>query len=724
MLPGRMGQANRQIPAKMMMKSPTEKLLDRRRPAFHVKKHSLVFKNDTYETEEETQRNTNLFGEEVFPRTRSQKMRPKRPFPSQLQGPFESLENNQRGGKSIFYDDLDSSVKPDTREHNSKNKSSRRDFVDTFCENTFRQKSKKKQQFTFKKSNKFWHRGNSNPQLLSLDSKEINNFRASENSDQLLTSKRDGSRQKGEVYDNIVLSIRNISQSRSSRTSINRETLRSHRRLRLKENIGLDLSVNKNTHSNLYHRIQQEQKQETRLSGNKFSFEAKKESERSQQSMRQIQKARSVSHSKQQKKFKSKESWKMQRQSRSQNKANVNVSDYLKVEKKKGVKLNKRRKKKLSIETKNAHIVNQTWNMNNNKRRSEEFVTKNNFTFKSKKKIIYEGFGIQSKKPHFKKNVKDMRPNFTNGIISKKPQELLNRTLNLHFQKQTSQMMPEMISKTLETDHFQSMSKTRQRFYSNTYEQSEKNNQIQLQKNKILMIGNKNENNIILSIKDLTPKHKFGNSKKQDLKRLLLSNDKSTPCFEKCLSTKSIHKTPKVRPKKLFKSNKKTCFKSKQSKMLKDSAKNLISQNQKPANLIVYSRSKKKKNQTSISRNNFGTIKKRTSNERNQILFNNSKNKKGINSKRISSMLQNVEQSNKEIYSRLKQFENDYRNLTTGPNINKNKPSSYNPSFLIKKDVFPKNFEKEIEKINLDFQKKTKKQKKKDHLILFIEKLI
>ena len=141
------------------------------------------------------------------------------------------------------------------------------------------------------------------------------------------------------------------------------------------------------------------------------------------------------------------------------------------------------------------------------------------------------------------------------------------------------------------------MSKTRQKFYSNTYEDSGKKIK---EKSKIHMSPSKiavrrNEKSIILSIKDLTPKHKMDHSKKRDLKRLLLSGDKSTPCFEKCLSTKSIHKTPKVKPKKLFKSNKKTCFQNHQSKMLKESANKMISQQQKNCNFIVYSRSKKKK---------------------------------------------------------------------------------------------------------------------------------
>ena len=653
-----LSRPKRDTSPKKLSKSPTEKLLDHRLPTFHIKKHSLVFKN---ESEEETQRHH-----------------------------VESREKNKRG-RSIFYDDLESSKKKSTNEHNSRKKSSKKDFVDTFCENTFRQKSKK-QQFTFKKSTQLWAKS-SNPKLLSLDSREINNFRSSENSDKLLTSKREGSKQrKGEVYDNIVLSIRDISQSRSSRTSINRDTLRSHRRLKIKDQEGFgnnslfekickeeaELYGHKHAQKRLG-LVPKEQKRGNRNEvikvGNRFSFEGKRESEKSKRSSRSG-------------------SWRNNfLMGNRKNSRNVNVSDYLKIEKKKDVKLEKKRKKKLSIETRNPHIGNQTWN--SHKRLSEEFVTKNNFTFKSKKKIIYDEFGAGNKGISGKKRkIRDMRPNFVNtakNIGVRSPSEMISKYL------------PDSMSKTLENDQLRGISKTRERFFSTTYENSEKRNMGVKKKESLSHVDCSRWNNtgksIILSIKDLTPKQNQSmHMKKQQLKKLLLSNDKSTPCFEKCLSTKSIQKTPKIRPKQLFKSTKKM---RKQVHSLKESAQKMISNDPKPINLIVYSRSKKKQE----AQRNFGTIKKRTSRERLNL------KKKGIHSKRISSMLQNVEQSNKEIYSRLKQFENDYRNLTTGSA----KPGIYNPSFLVKKDVFPKHFEREIEKINLDFQKKEKGSKETLH---------
>jgi hypothetical protein len=489
---------------------------------------------------------------------------------------------------------------------------------------------------------------------------------------------------------------------------MNRDTLRSHRRMKLKDKDMINPKSIERPNSSFYNRIRQEgvdmgiyQNDRYQLEknyqsnlikndkvvsnnggGNRFSFEAQKDSEKS----RKNQSNRSSS-------------WRNNFLNKERH-SNVNVSDYLKIGKKKEPKLIKKRKKKLSIETKNPHLGNQTWNMNSHKRLSEEFVTKNNFTFKSKKKIVYEGFGESKPKSHKKRIIKDMRPNFMNTTKIKKGV--------LSPSKAFGKYLPESMSKTLESDQLRMIGKTRERFYSTTYEKSEK----RIKKNKKESLShvdssnwNKEGKSIILSIKDLTPKQNHSmNMKKQQLKKLLLSNDKSTPCFEKCLSTKSIQKSPKIHPKQLFKSSKKTSF-PKQSQMLKESAKKLVSLQQRPMNVIVYSRSKKK-NEGSMR--NMGTIKKRPSKDRQNFKRPN----KGIHSKRISSMLQNVEQSNKEIYSRLKQFENDYRNLTTS---NNSKPGFYNPSFLVKKDVFPKTFEKEIEKINLDFQKKENGSKETLH---------
>ena len=717
-------------PRKGLTKSPTEKLLKGRAPSFHVKKHSLVFRNETETEEEETQRQrTTARMEESFLRQARGGVLQNRQFLFQRNEPDRESRSGKKRG--IFYDDPDSSNKDELQP--SKPKSSQKNFVDTFCENTFRQQSKKKQQFTFKKSTAQWLKANGTTQLLSLDSREINNFRSSDNSDKLLTSKRNDSKNGGrrEVYDNIVLSIRDISQSRSSRTSRNRDTLRSHRRLKFKENINREFSSRNprgGESGDLYQRIRREESQLRRLNGNKFSFEAAKESGRSSRS----QQTKSVSCVRSGRVSRRREGFAGQSSSFHQPRRNVNVSDYLKVEKKKEPRVLRKRKKKLSIETKNPHLVNQTWNMDSYPRLSEDFVPKNNFTFKSKKKIKYENID-QTLKPKSQKTVTDMRPNLAKATrphpfdFSKTlaPGQLKPMPLSREF--------PETMTKTLEADmiNLQNMGRTRQRFYSSTYERSadlqeKRKKRLNASEQEPKMVSPlkqllkgkgrpRQEGSIILSIKDLTPKNTNSvNLRKQDLKRLLLSNDKSTPCFERCLSTKSIHKTPKVRPKKLFKSNKKMSFRNAQGHFLKESASKLVEGSSKPSNVIVYSRSKKKRNKCSISRNDFETIKKRTSNERASIKPQKPQApapKKGIHSKRISSMLQNVEQSNKEIYSRLKQFENDYRNLTS----NKGRTHTvYNPSFRLQKDVFPRNFDKEIEKINLDFRKKERSTEKKD----------
>lgn len=636
---------------KTLHRSPTEKLLDQRLPTFHIKKHSLVFKN---ESEEETRR--------------------------QHPNKKEPREGPHKQSKSIFYEDLESSKKGGTSEADSKQKSSRKNFVDTFCENTFRQKSKK-QQFTFKKSNRTWNR-DTNSHLLSLDSREINNFRSSENSDKLLTSKREagGGNAKG-VYDNIVLSIRDISNSRSSRTSINRDTLRSHHRLKLRENVEFDFCVNKNAFSSGSQKMGPRE-EIGEINGNKFSFEANKENEPIR--VETETGTRNAS---------SRSGLRKEKQGDQRNLSNRNKKRETVVnERKRSPRLEKKRKKKLSIETKNPHLGNQTWNMNSHKRLSEEFVAKNNFTFKSKKKIIYEGFGNNLAKSGAERKVKDMRPNFADH--ARNPQLGYTRHV-LSLPKRRTGRASNLMTHTLEMDPPDDSAKTRERFYSINCEKSGRKGKVQprpkLGPRAFVKEPFEAEKNIILSIKDLTPKHnRTGHVRKQNLKRLLLSNEKSTPCFEKCLSTKSIQKTPKVKPKQLFKSTKKISLR-KQSSLLRESAKKLVTTDQKPANVIVYSRSKKKNH----SKKSLETAKKGPPKHAPR------RSGKGINSKRISSMLQNVEQSNKEIYSRLKHFENDYRNLT-----NAGRAGVYNPSFVVKKDVFPRQLSKKIEKINLDFRKK------------------
>lgn len=638
---------------KMLHRSPTEKLLDHRLPTFHIKKHSLVFKNDS---EEETQRQH--AGAKPEPR-----------------------DAPPRHSKSIFYEDLESSKKCGTSEANSKQKSSKKNFVDTFCENTFRQKSKK-QQFTFKKSNRTWNR-EANAHLLSLDSREINNFRSSENSDQLLTSKREAGGLGRGVYDNIVLSIRDISNSKSSRTSINRDTLRSHR-LKLKENVEFDFCVNKNEFSATSQKTGA-RAQISKINGNKFSFEANNEDQSSETERDTL-----ANHA----------------SSRSRAKGGIPAQspdlanrqrkrfEQMRRDNKRSPRLEKRRKKKLSIETKNPHLGNQTWNMNSYKRLSEEFGAKNNFTFKSKKKIIYDGFEDNLSRSGAERKVKDMRPGFAIPEASA-PLGYSRHVLSLP--KRRVGQLSGMMARTLEIDQLEETPHTRERFYSITCEKSGRKVPAKRQSRPRpgsrvpLKKPYEPEKNIILSIKDLTPKQdRSVNMRKQNLKRLLLSNEKSTPCFEKCLSTKSIQKTPKVKPKQLFKSTKKISLR-KQSSILKESAKKLVTGDHKPPNVIVYSRSK---NKTS-SKKNLETVKKRHSKRGNGP-------SRGINSRRISSMLQSVEQSSKEIYSRLKHFESDYRNLTANPG----RAGVYNPSFMVKKDVFPKRLGKRIEKIDLDFQKK------------------
>lgn len=285
---------------------------------------------------------------------------------------------------------------------------------------------------------------------------------------------------------------------------------------------------------------------------------------------------------------------------------------------------------------------------------------KNNFTFNSNRKI--------KKKENLKADnrIKDMRPveqklAFTNNFF-------INRSsLNSNNQPKP-EYSPFMIfntrDKTLPFSRDKKVKKKqiKRKFSTNTFFSKKLNESKKSFDNQNLFTKTLDNfpMNDFVQVKSHEDSHvqNINFTRNSDLKQILLSKEKQTPSFQRCLSTKSIYNQPK-----------------------KSLSKNLFQSN---------------------------TKKKKKPMGRSEFMKNPNKNFNKIDKNCLSIIIQNVEQSNKDIFNKLKQFETHTKipmptSYSQFEHVKcKMAPfnSKYNPSFKI-----PQN------QINLEKMISTKKEK-------------